>query len=221
MKQLLLCFLSTFFMLSLSAQQEIYGIVTDDNGIVESANIIIKNTTIGTTTDTSGTFKIKAQPKDTLVVSYIGNKPKEIPVGTFKTIKVELNEIYELEAVSVIAQVTKREKKVICCRLWQYNSACGVELVGIPVTVLEPEKETFTKLYPNPSANGKFQLQLKKEVDDCKLYVSDMTGRNIQILDSSYGKSTDIDLSGLPSGMYLISVTSRGKLIETKKAIIR
>lgn len=221
MKQLLLCFLSTFFMLSLSAQQEIYGIVTDDNGIVESANIIIKNTTIGTTTDASGVFRIKAQPRDTLVVFYIGNKPKEIPVGTSKTIKVELNEIYELDAVSVIAQITKRKKIVICDSFTRCKTVCGINSVGIPVTILESEKETFTKLYPNPSTNGKFQLQLKKEVDDCKLYVSDMTARNIQILDSSYGKSTDIDLSGLPSGMYLISVTSRGKLIETKKAIIR
>src|SRR5262245_33627632 len=63
------------------AQQTIIkGKITDANSgdPIPYVNVIYKGTSVGTTTDFDGNYLIKtATPGDTLVVSYIGYKPKK------------------------------------------------------------------------------------------------------------------------------------------------
>ncbi|NNE78139.1 MAG: TonB-dependent receptor [Pricia sp.] len=58
---------------------QITGTVLDDDGSpLPGASVVVKGTTIGSTTDFDGVFSIEAEVGDTLVVSYIGFESKEV-----------------------------------------------------------------------------------------------------------------------------------------------
>ena len=65
-------------------KKQISGTVTDEKGSpVPGATVMVKGTTIGTITDMDGNFShpVPADSK-VLVVSFVGMKTKEVPVGT-------------------------------------------------------------------------------------------------------------------------------------------
>ena len=78
-------FLSLFLILcfQLQSQDRIRGIVKDGNGPIFAVNVFIKsNSEVGTVTDFDGLFVLEGLAKaDTLVVSYLGYRIKEIPVS--------------------------------------------------------------------------------------------------------------------------------------------
>ncbi len=89
--------LGLLFILSLTkvtAQSSITGKVLDEGGVPLSfANILIKGTANGTTTDFDGLFTIKdVNNDDSIVVSMIGFKTKEITVGTNREFTIVLQE---------------------------------------------------------------------------------------------------------------------------------
>lgn len=65
------------------SQKKAAGIVVDENGgQIVGCNIIVKGTTIGTTTDSEGHFSFDVPASaGTLVFSYLGMEPVEMPVG--------------------------------------------------------------------------------------------------------------------------------------------
>lgn len=88
-----------------NAQRVVNGTVTDDSGsAVPYANVYVKGTTLGTTTDLDGNFKFKIpEGASTLVVSYVGFKEKEIDIsGGGATFKVTMSEGTELDEVVLI-----------------------------------------------------------------------------------------------------------------------
>ena len=57
----------------------ITGVIKDEaGGRVPGANILIKGTTSGTTSDANGEFSLNVSPSDVLVISFIGYKSQEI-----------------------------------------------------------------------------------------------------------------------------------------------
>lgn len=94
---MLICFL-TF-----GQEKNITGTITDKNGPLPGASIIIKGTTNGVASDTYGKYAIKAKSGDVLVFSYIGYQTKGVTVGTSNTINVVLNELSnQLQDVVVV-----------------------------------------------------------------------------------------------------------------------
>jgi Ca-activated chloride channel family protein len=94
---MLICFL-TF-----GQEKNITGTVTDKNGPLPGASIVIKGTTNGVASDTYGKYAIKAKSGDVLVFSYIGYQTKGVTVGTSNTINVVLNELSnQLQEVVVV-----------------------------------------------------------------------------------------------------------------------
>lgn len=67
------------------------GTVIDDTGeTVIGASVVVKGTTLGTTTDLDGKFSIEVpSDKKTLIISLISYKSKEIPVGTNVNVLLE------------------------------------------------------------------------------------------------------------------------------------
>ena len=81
------------FSISLMAQQQITGRVVDSEGVpLYGSNIIIENTTQGTTSDQSGIFNIQNNQNlpVNLVVSYIGFKTQIIQFNGNDSITIEL-----------------------------------------------------------------------------------------------------------------------------------
>ncbi|WP_281635512.1 SusC/RagA family TonB-linked outer membrane protein [Flavobacterium marginilacus] len=88
-------FLILMFVLSLSAgaQTAVTGIISDKNGPVPGANVNLKGTSSGTSSDFDGKYSIKDVPSNgVLVFSFLGYKTKEVIVSGRTTINVTLEE---------------------------------------------------------------------------------------------------------------------------------
>lgn len=99
------------------AQKSVTGKVTDavDGSTLPGVNVVVKGTSIGTTTDMNGSYTLKAvENTETLVFSFVGYESTEVPVGTQSVINVSLKPLTEqLGEVVVTALGIKREKKAL------------------------------------------------------------------------------------------------------------
>ncbi|MBE9480519.1 MAG: carboxypeptidase-like regulatory domain-containing protein, partial [Bacteroidetes bacterium] len=102
---LLLSFLFLGYMTGLAQSGEVTGTVTDaaDGQTLPGVTILIRGTTIGTTTNVEGKYTIIVEPDATLVFSYVGYETQEIVVQPNTTVNVALNVVLtELEEFVVI-----------------------------------------------------------------------------------------------------------------------
>lgn len=99
MKKNYILLLITLFIVNYSfAQQgEVIGKVTDASGeALPGASITVKGTSIGTTANFDGNYKISAKNGDVLVISYVGSQTKEVKVtGRTMNIKLESGEVLQ------------------------------------------------------------------------------------------------------------------------------
>ena len=73
------------------------GHIVDDLGEpVIGASVVIKGTTNGTVSDPDGNFEIQTPSDATLVVSFIGFKPKEVAVDGKSFLRISLDENTEI-----------------------------------------------------------------------------------------------------------------------------
>ena len=108
------------------------GKVTDGLGEpLPGITIIVKGTSIGTTSDVDGGFVLSNIPNDAvLVFSFVGMRTQEIPVAGNRTINVVLEEeILSLDEVIVIGYGTARRQDYT-------GSVSSVKLEGSPVSLL-------------------------------------------------------------------------------------
>ena len=84
---------------------------SEDGESLVGATVTEKGTTNGTTSDVNGNFKLAVGSNASLVVSFIGYVPQEIPVGTRSTINISLkNDQQQLQDVVVVGYGTQRKK---------------------------------------------------------------------------------------------------------------
>ena len=96
----------SIFLISISFEleaQDLYsGLVIDENSSpIIGASVFLKNSTIGTQTDFNGSFNLKAEINDTIVISYIGFEEQEFNLTYVKDLGIitlienidELNEV--------------------------------------------------------------------------------------------------------------------------------
>lgn len=88
-------------------------VVTDKNEPVEGAVVTVKGTDINTITDVTGSFKLLASPKATLIISHVGFVTREINAGNNTTLFVNLTRSNnELDQVIVVGYGTQRKRDV-------------------------------------------------------------------------------------------------------------
>lgn len=116
-KLLLTAIFQVWLSLVVSAQSRVVtGAVKDDAGTaVPGANVIIKGTNSGTTTDGEGKYSISVENENAvLVVSFIGFTTQEVPVGARSIVDVSLKgDAAQLQEVVVTALGIERDKKSI------------------------------------------------------------------------------------------------------------
>ena len=67
------------------------GVVKDSTGLpMSGVTVMVKGTSIGTTTDATGTFKVAASPASTLIFSAIGYGQQEFKVGSKTSLNISL-----------------------------------------------------------------------------------------------------------------------------------
>lgn len=88
----------------------ITGTVTDETGNpIIGANVVVKGTTLGTTTGVDGSYTLEAASNGILQVSYIGYVSAEIPVGDNTRIDVRLLEdLQALDEIVVVGYGTQK-----------------------------------------------------------------------------------------------------------------
>ncbi|WP_038533422.1 SusC/RagA family TonB-linked outer membrane protein [Formosa agariphila] len=116
MRHTLFKILTLFFITFSSAQNiDVSGTVQDETGFpIPGANIIIKNTSKGTTTDFDGHFTLNAvEIGSTISVSYIGYITHEIVISSDVKLTIQLQEnLAQLDEVVVVGYGTQRKQDV-------------------------------------------------------------------------------------------------------------
>ncbi|MBO9634536.1 MAG: TonB-dependent receptor plug domain-containing protein, partial [Chitinophagaceae bacterium] len=100
----------------LAQQRKISGTVTNpaDNKPLANISVVVKGTSRGTTTDEKGIFTISASEGETLILSAIGYKNREIKVGKNDVLSIQLlTSDNEMESVVVTALGIKRDEKAL------------------------------------------------------------------------------------------------------------
>ncbi len=114
-KQFLFLLLSAFFWLTGNAQNNlISGRVTAGDGTpVSGVSVTVKGSATGTVTDAEGRFSVNASPKQTLVFSYVGYKPREVLVRDERNLEIHLEPSDDnLNSVVVIGYGTQKKSDV-------------------------------------------------------------------------------------------------------------
>lgn len=96
--------------------KQVTGTVTSaDDGLgMPGVSVVIKGTTIGSSTNIDGQFTVTAKPADVLVFSFVGMVTQEIPVGNKTIINVVMqSESIGVDEVVVTAMGISREKKAL------------------------------------------------------------------------------------------------------------
>lgn len=90
----------------------IRGKVTDvKREAITGANIIVKGTTNGTTSDVDGNFSINVSPNQTLIISFIGYETKEILITNQSSLNIVLDETTNLlEELVVVSYGTQKKR---------------------------------------------------------------------------------------------------------------
>lgn len=97
-------------------QMQVSGTIVDENGsALPGVNVVVKGTTIGTTTDIDGKYSLMVPDRNgTLVASFIGFVTQEIPITGRSVIDVTLtSEELTLEEVVVVGYGTQKKVNVI------------------------------------------------------------------------------------------------------------
>ncbi len=92
--------------------QTVSGNVSDANGPLPGATVVVKGTATGTTADFDGNYSIEAGSGDVLVFSFVGYNAKEVAVGNQDTINVVLEASNELDEVVVTGYGSQKEKEI-------------------------------------------------------------------------------------------------------------
>ena len=97
-------------------RKNLKGKVTDKNGdAIPGTAIMVKGTTIGAITDTEGNFSLDV-PLDAeiLIISFVGMKPQEIPIGSNASFSVILEEeIMGVDEVVVVGYGVQKKETVV------------------------------------------------------------------------------------------------------------
>ncbi|REG82067.1 SusC/RagA family TonB-linked outer membrane protein [Algoriphagus antarcticus] len=117
---------------SLLAQNKlITGKVTSDSGeTMPGVSILVKGSTLGTTTDIDGNYSISAGEGDVLVFSFIGMQTKEIAINSSNMYDVTLEtDISQLDEVLVVGYGTTKKSDLT----GSVSSVKAAELTAFPV----------------------------------------------------------------------------------------
>ena len=101
----LLCF-------GMTEAQTVSGTVSDNQGPLPGATVVVKGTATGTTADFDGNYSISASAGDVLVFSYVGYTAQEITVGNQSTINVVLELGNVLEEVVITGYGSQQQKEI-------------------------------------------------------------------------------------------------------------
>ena len=133
--RLLMMLAVMFIALDVSAQATINGQVKDETGDgVIGASVVEKGTSNGTVTDFDGNFSLKCKPGATLVFTYIGFNPQELPAknGMEVTLKEDVAQLNEVVVVGYGSMAKKEiSSSVVQINKDQFNQGAASDPMAL------------------------------------------------------------------------------------------
>lgn len=117
------------------AQRTIRGTVTDANGPLSFLPVTVKGTTVGTTTNDNGEYKIEVPTGgEILVFSFVGYKTEERKIGSSDVVDVTMStDAFELEEVVVTGYGSVRRKDIT----GSVSSVSADDIADVPVVGIQ------------------------------------------------------------------------------------
>ena len=133
--RLLMMLAVMFFALDVSAQTSIKGHVKDEIGEpIIGASVVVKGTSNGTVTDFDGNFSLSCKAGATLVISYIGFNPQELPAknGMEITLKEDVAQLNEVVVVGYGSMAKKEiSSSVVQINKEQFNQGAASDPMAL------------------------------------------------------------------------------------------
>ncbi len=206
-----------------TAQNKITGKVVDENGQPAiGANVVVKGTTQGVSTDLNGVYNLSVKKGSVLVFSYLGYKSQEITVSTQTTINVtlepEANIMDEVVVVGYGAQkrsdltgsiASVSAKDVEGFKSGSVMEALGGQIAGVQITATDgtPGAGFDIKIRGIGSVNG----------DTTPLYIVDgFQVDNIDYLSNSDIASIEVLKDASSSAIYGSRAANGVVMVTTK-----
>jgi hypothetical protein len=92
--------------------------------------------------------------------------------------------------------------------------------VTISLTVIENVSQNQLSIYPNPANNNVYVQTVEINPEPVSLSISDLNGRLLKLEKQSNAEGTyEIDLAGIPAGVYILKVTNSLQTLNHKLII--
>jgi len=119
---------------SFAQEKTVTGVVSDGNGPLPGANVVVKGTTRGTQTDVDGKYSITAKTGETLVFTFVGMTEVSAKVSYSNSLNMKLQlGGGALEEVLVLGYVSRGKNEVT----GSVKQLSGKQLSGIPVVSVD------------------------------------------------------------------------------------
>jgi len=207
------------------AQTTVSGVVSDQNGPLPGASVVVKGTTNGTQTDFDGNFQLSNVPEDaTLVFSYVSFKTQEIPVNGQTTLNITLEaDTQSLEEVVVVGYGTQKKKEITTAvssvkaeDFVQGGARSPMDLIQGKVAGLNITRTQGN----NPNSSSSIQLRgvssLTGDVEPL-IVIDGIPGGDLDLLQQDDIASIDVLKDGSAAAIYGTRGNAGVILITTKK----
>lgn len=208
---------------------QLTGTVTDATGeSVIGASILEKGTTNGIITDIDGNFSLSVSPNATIIISYVGYTPQEIPLNGQKNLKVTLKEDTEMldEVVVVGYGVMKKSDMTGAISSVDVNELSKRTTTN-PAEALQGKVAGVNIMKAGGNAGAGIQVRIRgvKTFDNNEpLYIIDGFPGDINAVNPQDIQAMEVLKDGAAAAIYgsvaangvIIITTKNGKKGETK-----
>ena len=123
-----------FLLVSMQSVAQVTGVVSGDDGeTLPGVSVVVKGTTMGTTTDASGKYTINASANSTLTFSSIGYVSQEVAIGNRSVINITLaSDEASLEELVVVGYGSQKKSQLTGA----ISQVSAKEITEMPITNL-------------------------------------------------------------------------------------
>lgn len=219
---IMLLFLPCMAMKATSQNLTVSGVVTSssDKMPLIGVSVLIKGTTVGTITDFDGKYSLGVEKGQTLVFSYIGFIPQEIPVTDQKTLNVELKEDTEVLDEVVVVGYGVQKKKLVTGATVQVKGENLAKLnTNSPLQAMQGQTPgvNISATSGQPGENMKVSIRGLGTVGNASpLYLIDGVAGDISTLNPADIESIDVLKDAASAAIYGAQAANGVVLITTK-----
>lgn len=179
--------------------KNVSGVVTDEKGNpLEGAVVVIKGTTVGTTTDASGKFALKDVPDDAvLVISYVGFVTKAVSVkAAGNYIKTQLQWGNVITDTVSVAPPPPPPPPPTPAELAKAMVVLDGKVTDKPFSEIDPDGISSIKVYKGESAVAKYGEKGRNGVVEVttKQNAAATSGKKKEVTVTGYGKEESKDV---------------------------